>query len=169
MDAGIELFSQRCEAGASILDAYSIVSALAMLCYFMLLIDLAVFSTRVSAFVLVCGRVLSEVALFIFGLSFFAFGFASAVSSLAQEDKNFSGIPASGLALFKITFGMFGGENFEGLTRNTALFATVVVYVITTIVFLLNLLIAQLNCAYQSTYEDMLGFARLNRGKILVE
>lgn len=78
-------------------------------------------------------------------------------------------IPQSGLALFKITFGMFGGANFENLTSNTALFTTVTVYVITTLVFLLNLLIAQLNCAYQSTFEDMLGYARLNRGKILVE
>merc|ERR1719277_2169868 len=33
----------------------------------------------------------------------------------------------------------------------------------------MNLLIAQLNCAYQSTYGDMLGYARLNRGKIVTE
>jgi len=34
-------------------------------------------------------------------------------------------------------------------------------------VFLTNLLIAQLNCAYQETYLDMLGYARLNRCKII--
>merc|ERR550525_1594761 len=43
------------------------------------------------------------------------------------------------------------------------------VYVITTVIFLLNLLIAQLSCAYASTYQDMLGFARLNRARIVVE
>merc|ERR1719491_2803480 len=32
-----------------------------------------------------------------------------------------------------------------------------------------NLLIAQLNCSYQATYQDMVGFARLNRGKIVCE
>jgi len=48
-------------------------------------------------------------------------------------------------------------------------FVVVLVYIVTTVVFLLNLLIAQLNCAYQSTYEDMIGYARLNRGKILTE
>merc|ERR1712060_1004951 len=37
------------------------------------------------------------------------------------------------------------------------------------IVFLLNLLIAQLNCSYQATYQNMLGYARLNRGKIVTE
>jgi len=41
--------------------------------------------------------------------------------------------------------------------------------VITTIIFLLNLLIAQLSCSYASTYQDMLGFARLNRARIVVE
>merc|ERR1711897_89987 len=32
-----------------------------------------------------------------------------------------------------------------------------------------SLLIAQLNCSYQATYQVMLGFARLNRGKIITE
>merc|ERR1712217_134077 len=41
--------------------------------------------------------------------------------------------------------------------------------IIVTVVFLANLLIAQLNCSYQSTYQDMVGFARLNRGKIVTE
>ena len=38
-----------------------------------------------------------------------------------------------------------------------------------TVIFLLNLLIAQLNCSYATTYQDMLGYARLNRGKIVTE
>merc|ERR1719517_359424 len=45
----------------------------------------------------------------------------------------------------------------------------ILMYVIATVVFLSNLLIAQLNCSYQSTYQDMVGFARLNRGKIVTE
>merc|ERR1719210_3283149 len=46
---------------------------------------------------------------------------------------------------------------------------SVIAYIITTVIFLLNLLIAQLNCAYQASYLDMLGFARLNRGKIVTD
>ena len=42
-------------------------------------------------------------------------------------------------------------------------------YVVTTIIFMLNLLIAKLNCSYQPTYSDMVGFARLNRGWIVTE
>merc|ERR1740121_3189444 len=37
------------------------------------------------------------------------------------------------------------------------------------VVFLVNLLISQLSCAYMSIYQDMLGFARLNRGNIVQE
>jgi len=36
------------------------------------------------------------------------------------------------------------------------------------IVFLLNLLVAQLNGAYASVYDDMVGYARLTRGSIIV-
>merc|ERR1719191_1496550 len=39
---------------------------------------------------------------------------------------------------------------------------------ISTIIFLLNLLIAQLSCAYSSVYEDMVGYARLERAEIIV-
>lgn len=35
-------------------------------------------------------------------------------------------------------------------------------------IFFLNLLIAQLNQAYQVVYEDMQGFARLNRASVVV-
>ena len=37
----------------------------AMFLYWLLIIDLSIFSMQISAFVLVCGRVLSELALFL--------------------------------------------------------------------------------------------------------
>jgi len=95
------------------LFSYSVLSAMAMFSYYLLLIDLAVFSTRVSAFVLVCGRLLSEVALFLFGLGFFVLAFASAVSALEQDDPDFAGIPLSCLVLLKISFGMLGGAHYD--------------------------------------------------------
>merc|ERR1711953_1545212 len=36
-------------------------------------------------------------------------------------------------------------------------------------IFLFNMLIAQLACAYTSIYQDMVGYARLKRIKIIVE
>merc|ERR1719384_1572457 len=64
---------------------------------------------------------------------------------------------------------MLPGIAYDDMHNNPALMTTVVFYIIITVVFLFNLLIAQLNCAYQATYQDMLGYARLNRGKIVTD
>merc|ERR1719160_1964252 len=45
----------------------------------------------------------------------------------------------------------------------------VFIFGILTGVFLLNMLIAQLSCAYSSVYEDMVGYARLERAETIVE
>jgi len=141
----------------------------AMLSYYLLITELSVFSTRVSAFVLILGRVLPEIGLFLFSLGFFTLGFASGISSLEQDDPDFAGIPTSMLMLLKIVFGMLSGEHYELLAQYPVLLLTVMLYIIVTVVFMLNLLIAQLNCAYGATFQDMLGFARLKRGNIVVE
>jgi len=86
---------------------------------------------------------------------------------LEQDHAGFSSIPQAALSLYKITFGMFSG--YDELEEDPALLFVCFVYVVITIIFMLNLLIAQLNCAYQATYLDMLGYARLNRGKIVYE
>jgi len=163
------LFTELCEESEHLLLPYSIISAGAMLLYFLLLSDLSLFSTRVSAFVLVCSRVISELALFMLGLTFVVFGFACAISALKNQSADFRGILKSGLNLCKITLGMFSGEQYETLMDYPALITAIFVYVVVTVIFMLNLLIAQLNCAYQSTYFDMVGYARLNRGKIVAE
>merc|ERR1712217_764752 len=86
-----------------------------------------------------------------------------------QSNDDFASIPTAGLTLLRISFAMYGDENYVSLHENPALMIAVVIYVIITNIFLANLLIAQVNCSYQSTYQDMVGYARLNRGKILIE
>jgi uncharacterized membrane protein YgcG len=169
INSGGEIFEEHCPEGDRVLFVYSVFSAMALLCYYLLLVDLAVFSTRVSAFVLVCGRLLSEVALFLFGLTFFIVAFASTTSTLEQHDPDFAGIPKSAVSLMKIALGMMGGKHFDVLHDYPALLVAVVVFIISTVIFLLNLLIAQLSCAYAAVYQDMLGYARLNRGKIVTD
>jgi len=107
--------------------------------------------------------------LFLFGLGFFVIGFACAVSALEQSNPDFAGIPKSALVLMEITLGMFAGTHYDALAEDPPLLVAIFFYVVVTMIFMLNLLIAQLNCAYQATYLDMLGFARLNRGKIVYE
>merc|ERR1712217_996679 len=102
-------------------------------------------------------------------LGFFVLTFSSAVSALDQENDNFAGIPVAALALLKIAFAMFSGEHYDALHGDPALMIAIVMGIIVTVVFLANLLIAQLSCSYQSTYQDMVGYARLNRGKIVTE
>merc|ERR1719497_16870 len=130
------IFTEVCSAGLDLLTAYSYLSAAAMLAYFLLLSDLSVFSTRVSAFALICARVVSEVALFLFGLSFFVCAFACAVSALEQDDPDFAGIPKSALQLYKITLGMFSGEHYDMLMSFPALMAAIFIYVLTTVIFM---------------------------------
>jgi len=166
--AGSGLFTQLCPQADGSRFMYSLFSSCAMLMYFSLLVDLAVFSTRLSAFALMIIRVLSEVGLFLFALGFFLLAFACASSTLEHGSQEFSGIPKSALSLLKVTFGMFDGESYDLLHDDEALLVSVFVYIIMTVVFLANLLIAQLNSAYQSTYQDMVGYARLNRGKTVV-
>jgi len=107
--------------------------------------------------------------LYLFGITFFVIAFACAISALEQDDENFENIPLAALHLYKISFGMFSNTNYDKLESHLALKILVVLYVVTTIIFMLNLLIAQLNCSYQATYLDMVGYARLNRGKIVCE
>jgi uncharacterized membrane protein YgcG len=166
---GKGLFTEMCPEAVTFVDIYSNLSAVATIMYFSLILDLSVFSTRVSAFVLVCYRVLSEVILFLFGLCFVVLTWSCAASALDQDNADFEGIPRSALSLLKVALGMYSGEAYYKLHEEPILMATVVAYVIVSAIFLLNLLIAQLNCSYQTTYLDMLGYARLNRGKVVVE
>ena len=42
-------------------------------------------------------------------------------------------------------------------------------FMIASVIFFVNMLVAQLTCAYDSVYADMVGYARLNRILIIVE
>jgi hypothetical protein len=136
--------------------------------YFSLIIDLSALSTRVSAYVLVCSRVLADIGLFLVALAYFVVAFSCAISALEQHIDDFAGIHKSAMSLVEVTLGMYSGESYSALSDEPALLATVTLYIVVTVVFLLNLLIAQLNCSYVSTFRDMLGFARLNRCKIVI-
>mmetsp|Transcript_93649 Transcript_93649/g.269625 ORF Transcript_93649/g.269625 Transcript_93649/m.269625 type:complete len:1122 (+) Transcript_93649:131-3496(+) len=166
---GYKTFTQRCPQGENFIFSYSLMSSGAMILYFLLLCDLSVFSTRVSAFALVCGRVLSELLLFLFAFSFIVVAFACAISALDQQDVRFDGIPSSMLRLYTITLGMFSPDHYDKILDEPALMALIIAFVVVTVVFLYNLLIAQLACAYSASYQDMVGFARLKRGNIVME
>jgi len=67
--------------------------------HWMLIIDMAVFSTKLSAFFLVCAHVLSELYRFFVALIFLLHTFGSAVGSLSHYHAEFKGLPNSMLSL----------------------------------------------------------------------
>merc|ERR1719277_2114246 len=71
--------------------------------------------------------------------------------------------------MFKMLMNVFDTLDYERLKNEPVVMCVIVVYIVTAYVFLLNMLIAQLACSYGSTYQDMVGFARLRRIKLIVE
>jgi len=164
-----QLFSEFCPAGQRLFKVYSVFAAIGTMLYYLLLCDLAVFSTRVSAFVLVLARTLSELALSLTALVFIILCFASAGCALREDFAPFKTVPGAGMFLLRIFLGMLGDGNYEELTAHPLLMAVVVAFMVTTVVFLLNLLVAQMGSAYAATFQDMLGYARIKRGVIVAE
>merc|ERR1719498_247293 len=166
-DEGKQFFEE-CAEAENVLMPYSIFSMLAMLLYFALLIDLAVLSTKVSAYVLVCIRMLSEVFLFLLALCATLLAFASGISVIKHDQEDFAGIPNGLLALLEMTMRMYDGAHFERYESDPLVLVCVFLFLITIMVFLLNMLVAQLTCAYEAVYSDMIGYARLERIEIIV-
>eukprot|EP00930_Biecheleria_cincta_P030927 TRINITY_DN2143_c0_g1_i2.p1 TRINITY_DN2143_c0_g1~~TRINITY_DN2143_c0_g1_i2.p1 ORF type:complete len:659 (+),score=109.21 TRINITY_DN2143_c0_g1_i2:158-1978(+) len=163
-----KLFDTHCTEAETMKDAYSIISAFAMLLYWLLLTDLTAFSMRISAYVLVIGRVASEVGLFLAALVYLIVSFTSAISSLNQKLKDFAGMHLGALSLWEIALGIYPTSHFETMMEETFVMIAVSCFAILIAVFLINLLIAQLNGAYQVVFADLVGFARLNRAGIIV-
>merc|ERR1712159_662175 len=64
---------------------YSLCVMVAMAIHWMILIDLAVFSTEIAAFLLVVGHVLQEVKQFLTALTFLLLMFASSITILCRN------------------------------------------------------------------------------------
>jgi uncharacterized membrane protein YgcG len=165
---GAELFTQDCAEANDVHFAYSIFTMLAMLLYFALLIDLAVLSTKVSAYCLVCIRMISEVGLFILALFSAVLMFSSAVSVIEHEQIDFAGIHKGLLTFFEVTMRMFDGSHYEMYESDPLVLVCTFAFIILVLIFLANMLVAQLTCAYEAVYIDMLGYARLERMDIIV-
>merc|ERR1719335_25888 len=168
-EANDQMFYEFCAAKKDMRFPYTVFSMFAMFLYYVLLIDLTVISTRISAFSLVCVRMLSEVALFLLALAVAILTFACSLSVLKQDSSDFAGIPASSYSLLRIVMGAYDAQRYAALEEEPVLLVMVFVFCIVTVIFFLNMLIAQLSCAYSSVYEDMVGYARLERAETIVE
>jgi len=164
-----KMFFENCLEKEDMRFPYTVFSMCAMFLYYVLLIDLTVVSTRISAFSLVCVRMLSEVALFLGALFVAILTFSCALSVLKQDNEDFAGIQKGMYALIRIFLGVYDAKRYAQFHGDTVLLAMVFIFGIITVIFFLNMLIAQLSCAYSSVYEDMVGYARLERAGTIVE
>jgi uncharacterized membrane protein YgcG len=158
-----------CPEAEPVLKPYSVFSMCAMILYYILLMDLAVFNNYLSAYVLVCGRMIGELFLALFALFAVCLTLSSALSTLDQNQAAFKDIYHGIMALWEMVIGIFSPEDFEALHAEPVLLILCYVFLIISVIFLLNLLVAQLSCAYDAIYGDMVGFARLKRLRIIVE
>ena len=158
-----------CAGVKDLIGSYATFAFLATLLYFLLLLELTVFSTKLSTFVLVCGRMVQEVAQYVFALFFVVVTFGCAIASSDVLNHQFEDILPAMLNLSRIMLGMYSSNEYESLELEPKLLISVSIFVICTTIFLFNLLIAQLNCAYMGIFKDMLGYARLNRGSVILE
>jgi len=166
-DEGLYIFSGGCLSEEDA-DLYCIFSCIAMLLYWALLMDFAVMSMQVSAFVLVCSRVVSELCLFGLALGFLILSFGTAISSLNHSMLEYDGVHIWIYALFRISLGMFPASNYAIFGEYIPVLVAVAVFVSLVFVVLLNLLVAQLISAYSTMFKDMKGYARLDRAKVIV-
>jgi len=163
-----EVFSGSCYP--EFVFRYSVFSMWTMILFWLLLMNLAVFSTSLSAFTLVGAHVLSEVWRFAGAMILLLLAFGSGVSALNPKHPIFADLPSSILAMFSIVIGLFEvEEEYEKLREEPALLAAILGFMSVCVVLLLNLLIAQLNSAYEFIFQDMVGYARLHRASLIVK
>ncbi|CAK9057839.1 unnamed protein product [Durusdinium trenchii] len=158
-----------CDGIEDVRWTYSALGLLAMAVHWFLMVDLAVFSTGLSAFVLVCAQVLSEIGRFLVALIFLLLTFGSAISVLEHPYFEMRDIPNTVLCLFSITILLYEDDYRRLACIEPALLTAVLLFVLASSILLMNLLIAQLNSSYVYIYQDMVGFARLNRAQKIVE
>merc|ERR1712226_1610612 len=94
---------------------------------------------------------------------------SSAFSCLEQDDEAFQNIGNGVISLWEMLLRMFSTDHYKSLHDIPVVLLGVYGYLVTTVVFLFNLLIAQLCCSYDAIYADMVGYARLKRCRIIVE
>eukprot|EP00927_Polykrikos_kofoidii_P038259 TRINITY_DN32586_c0_g1_i1.p1 TRINITY_DN32586_c0_g1~~TRINITY_DN32586_c0_g1_i1.p1 ORF type:complete len:1061 (-),score=177.72 TRINITY_DN32586_c0_g1_i1:218-3400(-) len=164
------LFTDICAASEQVFTLNAFLSMIASFVYYGLLADLAVFDNRVSAYILAIHRLLSEVALFIISLLFFILAWSSAMCCLHAPPPEFANLSTSMLSFFEAYFEIFSEERIL-IIRDTSpvLYAGFFVFLLITLFFTSSLLVAQLSCSYGSIFEDMLGFARLKRVRVILD
>jgi hypothetical protein len=162
-------FTADCSGASSISIVYSRLSMLAMILYYLLLMDLTVFSNRLSAYTLVCGQLSSELGLFLTALAAVVIVTGCSLSCLEQTVARFQDIPMGSMTVFEMFLRMLPHSEYEDFDAEPVVLMGAYIFLIIAAIFLINLLVAQFTCSYKSVFNDMVGYARLGRIRIVVD
>ncbi|CAJ1358611.1 unnamed protein product [Effrenium voratum] len=132
------LFSSDCPQAAGHKEVYSVVAGLNTFLYWVLITDLSILSMRISAFVLVCLRVMAELGLFLLALCFLIFAFATSISTLKHGIPDFAGIGLAGMSLLSICLGIFPAEKFYDIEESIWVMLVVCSFLVLVGAFLLR-------------------------------
>ena len=72
-------------------------------------------------------------------------------------------IPRAALSYLMMAFALFDPTQYKNVTNSVLIFILLILFQICIFVFLLNLLIAQLCSKHKAMYEDIVGYARIQR------
>eukprot|EP00929_Paragymnodinium_shiwhaense_P090347 TRINITY_DN5049_c0_g1_i1.p1 TRINITY_DN5049_c0_g1~~TRINITY_DN5049_c0_g1_i1.p1 ORF type:complete len:1114 (+),score=306.55 TRINITY_DN5049_c0_g1_i1:135-3476(+) len=161
------MFNAQCSRSDGLRFSYSLMSCLSMILYYLLLMDLTVFSNRVSAYVLLIAQLASELGLFLLALAALLVTAASGFSCLEQDLERFKTIFSSAATLLDMFFRMLTPSVYEEMRTEPVVTLGCYAFLVCASVYLLNLLVAQLTCSYKSIFADMVGYARLGRIRII--
>lgn len=157
------IFTQTCAEAKDLIPEYEILSMLALLTQFALIIDVAAISTRLSCWVLLAGHVFPEFVMTCAAIVFLMLTFSSSISASLENPEDFQDIVISSMSFFKLAVGMYPPSSFVALEDDLLVLAIVSCFRLLVVFFLFKLLIAQLNCEYRRIYRSMMGHARLCR------
>lgn len=167
MNSPFLILTTNCKEADAVRDVYSVCASFASLLYWMLIMDLAVFSMRLYAFLLVCGQVIWEVFLFLAVAVFMIIAFSTALNAL-EHSIDVEGVPAWSRMLGQVITQMVPTSFYSGLQSSGPVFMIVSLFAGSISFLLLNLLAGQLIEAYPNSCQDLEGRARLSRAGILV-
>eukprot|EP00929_Paragymnodinium_shiwhaense_P020516 TRINITY_DN13656_c0_g3_i1.p1 TRINITY_DN13656_c0_g3~~TRINITY_DN13656_c0_g3_i1.p1 ORF type:complete len:1057 (-),score=288.00 TRINITY_DN13656_c0_g3_i1:269-3439(-) len=161
------MFTAECSRSAGLLSPYSFLAMVAMILYFILLMDLSVFNQKLAAYLLVCGQVSSELSLFLFAMFAVLLAGSCSLSVLEQQVDRFKVITDGAMTMWEMYFGMLTPDVYEEIHREPVVLVGCYGFILITGIYLTNLLAAQLTCSYKVIFNDMVGYARLGRVRII--
>lgn len=133
------------------------------------MVDFSALFIPLSAFVLTAGRLLPDLLLSLSAAIFCVIVFGTAVTVSQGNPADFRDVFSAMMTLFQISVGMYPQQNFIQLEHSRWLLVMCVGFVVLVVIFLFNLLIAQLIGSHATVYRTVVGLARLNRMAVICD